>query len=85
MLAPSWAVGTDKQAQGCAGEGLNPEGISPDSPRLRARMLAVTCEMSLFESIILGRLHLYIGIVRGAALTIVNLTNEPHSKTVDNG
>ena len=49
VLAPSWAVGTDKQAQGCAGEGLNPEGISP---RLRARMLAVTCKMSIFESII---------------------------------
>ena len=40
---------TSKQAQGCAGEGLNPEGISP---RLRARMLAVTCKMSLFESTI---------------------------------
>ena len=29
-------VGTDKQAQGCTGEGLKPEGLSP---RLRARVL----------------------------------------------
>ena len=54
VFAPSLAVGTDKQAEGCVGEGLNPEGISP---RLRARMLAVTCKMLLFESLILDRLH----------------------------
>ena len=47
--APSRAAGTDKQAQGCAGEGLKPEGLSP---RVRARVLAVTGEMSLFASII---------------------------------
>ena len=35
---PREPAGTDKQAQGCAGEGLNPEGLSP---RLRARLLAV--------------------------------------------
>ena len=39
-LAPLWYVGTYKQAQGRACEGLHPEGISP---RLRARLLAVTC------------------------------------------
>ena len=55
VCAPSWAVGTDKQAQGCAGEGLNPEGLSP---RLRARVLAVTCKMLLFQCLILDRLHL---------------------------
>ena len=42
-------AGTDKKAQGCAGGGLHPEGLSP---RLRARLLAVTCKMSLLESII---------------------------------
>jgi hypothetical protein len=47
---PSRAAGTDKQAQGCAGEGLNPEGISP---RLRARVLATTGAMSLLASTIL--------------------------------
>ena len=49
LLAPLWPVGTEKQAQGCAGEGVQPEGLSL---RLRARMLAVTCEMSHLESII---------------------------------
>ena len=39
---PREPVGTDKQAQGCAGEGLKPEGLSP---RLRARLLAVTCSL----------------------------------------
>jgi hypothetical protein len=41
--APSRAAGTDKQAQGCAGEGLT---------RVRARVLAVTREMSHFASTI---------------------------------
>ena len=52
---PREHVGTDKHVQGCAGEEIIPEG---HSPRLRARMLAVTCKMSLFESLILDRLHL---------------------------
>ena len=43
-LLPSELVGTDTQGQGCAVEGLKPE--------LRARVQVVTCEMSLFESII---------------------------------
>ena len=45
-LRPSRTAGTDKQAQGCAGEGLKPEGLSP---RVRARVLAVTGEMALFD------------------------------------
>ena len=57
MLAPARPAGRDKHAQGCAGEGLKPKELSP---RLRARLLAVTCDMSLLESIILDRLHLYI-------------------------
>ena len=36
VLAPSWDVGADKQAQGCAGEGLKPKGLSL---RMRARVL----------------------------------------------
>ena len=35
-------LGADKQAQGCAGEGLKPEGLSP---RLRASLQAVTCSL----------------------------------------
>jgi len=42
--APSRAAGTDKQAQGCAGEELQPEWLSP---RVRARVLAFTCKMPL--------------------------------------
>ena len=53
---PHGPVGTDKQAQGCTGEGLTPEGLSP---RLRTRLLAVTCKISLLASIISGRLHMY--------------------------
>ena len=45
VLALFLAVGADKKAQGCTGEGLKPEGLSP---RLRARMQAVTCEMVHF-------------------------------------
>ncbi len=34
VLAPCWAVGTDKQAQGCAGEGLAPLDRARPSPVL---------------------------------------------------
>ena len=68
VLAPSCAVGTDKQAQCCAGEGFKPGGLSPRlrarmlevteglSPRLHALVLEVTHKISLQTSILQGRI-----------------------------
>ena len=53
-VLPGEHIGTDKQVQGCAGEGLKLEG---PSPRLRARLLVVTCKMLYF-----GKYYLIDGL-----------------------